>query len=100
MAHYYVPMDEHTYYRRLRIVDKLSALPDDDPEDQPEILNDRVRDVLLGERATMADFRFLDEKPGAAPGGGYRWGQGEWHWKLRRVRNRAGKALFGALAQD
>ena len=101
-------MDEATYERRLAIVDSLSQMPDDDPEGEPQTLEDRVCDVMLEHRATLADFRFLDEKPGAAPGGGYRFStkeergcdepSQEWHWKLRRVRNRAGKRLFATLA--
>jgi len=90
-------------------VDALSALEvdtDRDAED-PSILNRAVCGILREQGCTVSDFRALDEKPGAAPLGGYRFStpedlaagrpNREWHWKLRRVRNRCA-ALFDNLS--
>ncbi len=45
---------------------------------------------------SLADFRALDERPGAW---GYKVGGGrEWHWKLRQVRNHYPSKLRSALA--
>lgn len=79
-----------------RIVDRLGApdAPMDEDGDDPMILNHFVCNVLLSENACRQDFTLLDEKPGSSYWGGYRFRMKEgepsreWHWRLRRVRNR------------
>lgn len=68
----------------------------------PETLTDRdaeiafVGRVLTEEGCTPAAFRMLDEKPGRSSWGGYKGLHGEWHYRLRRFRNSAPRALFVA----
>lgn len=76
-----------------RTVERLQALPV-----EGKLTQDQKREViqiLLDEGVTLADFMFLDEKPGT-------WGynpndKGEWHYKLRQVRNDRDAPLFKAL---
>jgi hypothetical protein len=103
-----MPTDRTPWDRQRAIVDDLSHLQVDTELDEtmPGILDEAVCGILLRHNATLADFRSLDEKPGAAPLGGYRFNTAaddaagrpnrEWHWKLRRVRNRCPK-LFDCL---
>lgn len=104
-----MPSDHTQWERRLAIVDDLSDLLVENDDEDPEKLNTAVCEILTRHGATRADFVALDEKPGAAPMGGYRYSSQaereagapsrEWHWKLRRVRNRHGP-LFECLVHN
>lgn len=56
--------------------------------------------VLAEEGCTPAVFQMLDEKPGKSIWGGYEGLQGEWHYRLRRFRNRAGRERFTAAIKS
>jgi len=53
-----------------------------------------VARVLREESCTPAVFTWLDEKPGNSGWGGYQGLHGEWHYRLRRFRNRAPRDVF------
>jgi len=74
----------------------FGGLNDDGPWVTPEGL-EAVLAIMRGRGLVL--FRLLDEKPGTGHWGGYKGLTGEWHYKLRRVRNSSGGLLMTALKE-
>lgn len=75
----------------------FGGLNDDGPWVTPEGL-EAVLAIMRGRGVDL--FRLLDEKPGTSHWGGYKGLAGEWHYKLRRVRNSSGGLLMKALREE
>jgi hypothetical protein len=66
----------------LPVIEALAAAADDAP----------VGEILLEHKVTPAEFIEMDERPGRW---GYQINGREWHYKLRRFRNRQGSYRIG-----
>jgi hypothetical protein len=81
------------------IVCRLGAhVVPDSVEDNTDSEIEFVGRVLSEEGCTPDVFTMLDERPGNSYWNGYEGFHGEWHYRLRRFRNRAPREVFSKAA--
>lgn len=79
-------IDQQGYERAQSVMTRLSALDSYDEE--------AVLDIIQGIGTTL--FMEMDERPGAFD---HKYNETDWHWKLRRARNRA-PGFFKAINEE